>query len=87
MPLVPPGPAAAGQPVNTLSVPPVAGAVGPEQLRLGAYLTGLGDFDPAKKSFSASFWLWTVGPQDGAKSLSQLELPNAIKVESPNELQ
>ena len=88
LPLVPPGPAAAaGQPANTLSAPAMAAAVGPEQLRLGAYLTGLGDFDPTRKSFSASFWVWTVGPQDGAKSLSQLEFPNAIKVESPNELQ
>ena len=87
LPLMPPGTAAAGQPANTLSAPAMAGAVGPEQLRLGAYLTGLGDFDPARKSFSASFWVWTVGPQDGAKSLSQLEFPNAIKVESPNEVQ
>jgi len=67
--------------------PQEAGARGPEQLRIGAYLTGLGDFDPAKKSFSASFWVWSVGPADSVKSLSRLEFPNAIKVESPNEVQ
>lgn len=57
LPLVPTGPAAAGLPANTLSAPAMAAAVGPEQLRLGAYLTGLGDFDPTRKSFSASFWV------------------------------
>ena len=82
------GPAtAAAQPPKTLSAPPVAGTASPEHLSLGAYLTGLGDLDPAKKSFSASFWVWTVGQQDRAKSLSQLEFPNAIKVESPNAVQ
>ena len=59
---------------------------GPEKLRIGAYLTGLGDFDPARKSFSATFWVWSVGPLEGVKSLDQLEFPNAIKVESPNAL-
>ena len=82
------GPAtAAAQPPKTLSAPPVAGTASPEHLRLGAYLTSLGDLDPARKSFSASFWVWTVGQQDRAKSLSQLEFPNAIKVESPNAVQ
>jgi len=65
----------------------LAQAGGPEKLRIGAYLTSLGDFDPAKKSFSAAFWVWSVGPLDGVKSLDQLEFPNAIKVESPNALQ
>lgn len=87
LPLVQPGPAAAAQPPNTLQAPPVAEAGGPAQLRLGAYLTGLGDFDPAKKSFSAAFWVWTVDPKDGVNTLNQLEFPNAIKVESPNAMQ
>lgn len=56
----------------------------PETVRIGAFLTGLGDLDPAKKSFSASFWLWTVGPSDQGSALDRLEFPNAIKVESPN---
>jgi len=78
--------AASAQPVAA-SAQPVAAVQGPEQLRIGAYLTGLGDLDPAKKSFSAAFWVWTVGPENGATSLNQLEFPNAIKVESPNEVQ
>lgn len=56
----------------------------PEIVRIGGFLTGLGDLDPAKKSFSASFWLWTVGPSDEGSALDRLEFPNAIKVESPN---
>jgi len=89
--------AAAAQPASPLPVtplaashqaaPPLAQAGGPEQVRMGAYLTGLGDFDPAKKSFSAAFWAWSVGPADRVKSLDQLEFPNAIKVESPNAVQ
>jgi hypothetical protein len=80
-------PAAASSPPVAASAQPAAGTQGPEQLRIGTYLTSLGDFDPAKKSFSAAYWVWTVGPEDGVKSLSQLEFPNAIKVESPNEVQ
>jgi hypothetical protein len=57
-----------------------------EKLLIGAYVTGLGDLDPAKKSFSASFWVWSVGTAATAGSLNNLEFPNAIKVESPNEL-
>jgi len=59
----------------------------PQQLRIGAYLTGLGDLDPAKKSFSAAFWMWSVGSAAEVTALEQLEFPNAIKVESPNVLE
>ena len=79
--------AASPQAAPPVAAPPLAQAGGPEKLRIGAYLTSLGDFDPAKKSFSAAFWVWSVGPLDGVKSLDQLEFPNAIKVESPNALQ
>ena len=60
---------------------------GLEKLRIGVLLTSLGDFDPARKSFSAAFWVWTVGKQEGENSLHRLEFPNAIKIESPNESQ
>ena len=65
-------------------VPAAAPAV--EHLRIGAFLTGLSDFDPARKSFSASFWIWGVGSADTLASFNNLEFPNAIKVESPNAL-
>ena len=61
-----------------------AAPAGPETVRIGGFLTGLGDLDPAKKSFSASFWLWTVGPSEEGSTLDRLEFPNAIKVDSPN---
>jgi len=66
---------------------PYATAQQPQQLRIGAYLTGLGDLDPAKKSFSAAFWMWSVGSAAEVTALEQLEFPNAIKVESPNVLE
>jgi len=66
---------------------PYATAQQPQQLRIGAYLTGLGDLDPARKSFSATFWVWSVGPAAEATALQQLEFPNAIKVESPHALE
>ena len=55
-----------------------------EHLRIGAYLTGLGELDPARRSFNASFWVWNVGGADAVDSLNNLEFPNAIKFESPN---
>ena len=60
---------------------------GPEKLSIGAILTSLGDFDPAKKSFSAAFWVWSVGTKDEGKSLDRLDFPIAIKVESPSAVQ
>jgi hypothetical protein len=53
---------------------------------LGAYLTGLGDFDNQKKTFNASFWLWTLTQAGESNILSSMEFPNAVKVESPSEI-
>lgn len=63
---------------------PATAGTGPEQVLIGGFLTGLGDLDPARKSFAASFWLWTVSRPDPVSPLDSLEFPNAIKVESPN---
>lgn len=68
----------------SLGSPAPALAAPLQTVRIGGFLTGLGDLDPARKSFSASFWLWTVGPSDEGSALDRLEFPNAIKVESPN---
>lgn len=65
-------------------LPADAAVSGPETVRIGAFLTGLGDLDPAKKSFSASFWLWSISPEGSGSPLDRLEFPNAIKIESPN---
>jgi hypothetical protein len=79
---------AAGESAATTSAPTPAHdpASPPEKLLIGVYVTGLGDLDPAKKSFSASFWVWSVGSAATVGSLNNLEFPNAIKVESPNAL-
>jgi hypothetical protein len=66
------------------AAPAQAAAAPPETVRIGAFLTGLGDLDPTKKSFSASFWLWSISPEQTGSPLDRLEFPNAIKVESPN---
>ena len=64
--------------------PVQAAAASPETVRIGALLTGLSDLDPSKKSFSASFWLWSISNQEAGSPLDRLEFPNAIKIESPN---
>ena len=64
--------------------PGPAAAASPETVRIGALLTGLSDLDPSKKSFSASFWLWSISNQEAGSPLDRLEFPNAIKIESPN---
>jgi hypothetical protein len=64
--------------------PVQAAAASPETVRIGAFLTGLSDLDPSKKSFSASFWLWSISNKEAGSPLDRLEFPNAIKIESPN---
>ena len=64
--------------------PVQAAAASPETVRIGALLTGLSDLDPSKKSFWASFWLWSISNQEAGSPLDRLEFPNAIKIESPN---
>lgn len=66
------------------NAPPAAEPTAPQPIRIGSYLMALGDFDPAKKSFSASLWVWMVGPAQATASLNALEWPNAIKVETAN---
>ena len=64
--------------------PVQAATPSPETVRIGAFLTGLSDLDPSKKSFSASFWLWSISNKEAGSPLDRLEFPNAIKIESPN---
>lgn len=73
-----------GIPQPAVAAAPQPAPAPAEIVRIGAFLTGLGDLDPANKRFSASFWLWTVSPPDSGSPLDRLEFPNAIKVESPN---
>jgi hypothetical protein len=58
----------------------------PETIKIGGFLTELGDLDATKKSFFASFWIWTISPggEPEHPPLERIEFPNAIKIESPN---
>lgn len=55
-----------------------------EAVQIGAFLTGLGDLDPIRKSFSAAFWLWSLSLEKEGSPLDRMEFPNATKLESPN---
>ncbi len=71
--------------MSTVGPCPVqAASASPETVRIGAFLTGLSDLDPSNKSFSASFWLWSISNEEAGSPLDRLEFPNAIRIESPN---
>lgn len=64
--------------------PAQASVASPGTVRIGAFLTGLGDLDPSKKSFSALLWLWSITDQEEVTPLDSLEFTNAIKIDNPN---
>ena len=70
-----------------LLVPAARVAAAPEQAPLGVMVTDLGDFDVQKKTFGATFWLWSVTDDADTSILSSLEFPGALKVETLESLQ
>lgn len=48
----------------------------PDACRVGAYVTGLSEFDLVKKSFQIDFWMWAISPKYSGP-LKTLELVNA----------
>ena len=52
----------------------------PAQARIGAFITQLGDFSVQQKTFSASFWVWTLMKPGEPSALDSLEFPNAVSV-------
>jgi hypothetical protein len=52
----------------------------PKTCQIGVYLTSLRDFDPAEKSFSANFWVWSVCPFEAPKPLESLKVVNSKEV-------
>ena len=50
---------------------------GPVRRRVGAYLRGLYDLDPANGTFAADLWLWSVCPNEEFKPLATMEFVNA----------
>lgn len=54
--------------------------VPPKTCQIGIYLTSLQDFDPAGKSFTANFWVWSLCPFDTPKPLESLKIVNGKEV-------
>ncbi len=52
----------------------------PKSCQIGIYLTSLRDFVPADKSFTATFWLWSVCPFENPNPLESLKLLNSREV-------
>jgi len=49
----------------------------PELLKVGIFITRLDNFNLRRKSFDASFWLWSVAPKDMSSKLDSVEFVNA----------
>lgn len=58
-----------------------------KQTKYGVYLTQLGDFNFKARTFSATFWLFTVNPDKDDKVLSSLELSNSTQVTVTNQFE
>jgi hypothetical protein len=52
----------------------------PRTSQLGVYLTSLRDFNPAEKSFTANFWIWSVSPFETPKPLESLKVIDSKEV-------
>jgi len=50
---------------------------GPEVVKVGVYIMRLDNFDLNKKSFDATFWLWTISPEHDHNRLDDVEFVNA----------
>ena len=59
---------------------PDGGSAAPHKAQIGAFITQLADFNVQQKTFSASFWLWTLKRPDERSALDSLEFPNAVNV-------
>ncbi|MFB2891477.1 hypothetical protein ACE1CI_00875 [Aerosakkonemataceae cyanobacterium BLCC-F50] len=61
---------------TTQATPAIPAATGnqPKTCVVGVYLTSIGDFNPAEKSFAATFWIWSVCPTSDLKPLKSLEV-------------
>ena len=57
---------------------------GPELVKLGVFITRLDNFNLRQKSYDATFWLWSVTPQDFRSKLDSLEFVNAEEIKFSN---
>ncbi len=59
----------------------------PSRSQFGVYLTRLDDFNIRGKSFTATFWLFTVADQPMDPTFTSLEFPNAVKIDVTNRVE
>ncbi len=52
----------------------------PKSCQIGIYVTSLRDLIPADKSFTATFWIWSMCPSDTLKPLENLKIFNSKEV-------
>lgn len=48
----------------------------PVEVKIGAYISNLGDFKPAAGTFDAGIWWWALTSKEGASPLKEMELVN-----------
>ncbi|WP_395685952.1 hypothetical protein [Aestuariivirga sp.] len=68
-------------------VPAAAEPPAPTSSKYGFYLTRLDNFDIRGGSFSATFWLFTVGSSNQAMTSAAVEFPNAVSIEATNKFE
>ncbi len=54
----------------------------PDHYRIGAYIVSLNKLDPARGTFDADLWLWSVGRSPARDPLQSMEFINADRVTS-----
>jgi hypothetical protein len=56
----------------------------PEMVEVGIFMTRLGNFNLVRKSYDATFWLWSVTPKGFSNRLDSLEFVNAEAIKFSN---
>ena len=56
----------------------------PDLVKVGIYITRLDNFNLKQKSFDASFWLWSITPNDVSSRLDSVEFVNSEAIKLSN---
>lgn len=69
--------------MSGLVAAPVARADdGPVSCEIGAYLSSLSRIDTAAGTFDASFWMWSICPDEETQPLKSMEFTNGVKIDA-----
>lgn len=55
---------------------------GPVNCKIGAYLSSLSRIDTAAGTFDASFWMWSLCPDEETQPLKTMEFTNGVKIDA-----